>query len=105
MLYPLLSEENYGTKTTPQGRRQIIVDKWTRQPGNVKETAEKIEMDPQDKVAQEVPSSSSDQFISPSENVKYKTIKRIPPKIRESTRNRASAQKRANPQGVWIGHD
>ena len=53
MLYPLLSEENYGTKTTPQGRRQIIVDEWTRQPGNVKETAEKIEMDPQDKVAQE----------------------------------------------------
>ena len=54
-----------------QERRQPIAYQWTSQPMNNKEIVNKIDIDPQDQVAREELSSSSEHFGAPSKNVKY----------------------------------
>ena len=50
-----LSEGNHGTNMTPQEFFQSIASKWTRQPGDKRETANKIGTYPQDQVVWKKP--------------------------------------------------
>ena len=88
----------------PQELRHPIAAKCTRQSGKERGTSEKIETDTQDQVVREETSISSDYFRAPSKNVKYETIEGRPLESRSGTHKTVSAQKRANPQGVQIGH-